>query len=96
MSVWVIGYGLKGTSFRENKDDHNGCFNCQKSDHFIAACPNLQKDKAKKEKFQKNNFKSEFKKIIMAIWYELDGKEEADKSKEEANLALVASTFSYS
>ncbi|KAI5391308.1 hypothetical protein KIW84_076231 [Lathyrus oleraceus] len=53
----------------------------------------LQKDKSKKESFQRNNFKSKFKKILMATWEELYNEEEADK--EEANLALMTSTFSY-
>lgn len=88
-------YSFKGKISRD-KDDKKCCFNCQKHDHFIGDCLDLQNDKAKKENFQKNNFRSKFKKILMATWDKLDDKEEADKSKEEANLALVSSTFSNS
>lgn len=63
---------FRGTSSRDNKDDHKGCFNYQKPAHFIIDCPELQKDKTKKESFQKNNFISKFKKSIMATWDELD------------------------
>lgn len=85
---------FKGISFRDNKDDQKGCFNCQKPGHFIANCHALHKGKAKRESIQKNKFISKFKKSIMATWDELDDAKEADKSKEETNLALVASTFS--
>ncbi|KAI5415510.1 hypothetical protein KIW84_040799 [Lathyrus oleraceus] len=86
-------YGFKGTSSIENKDDQKGCFNFQKPDHFIDGCLDLQKDKTKKKNFQKNNFRSKFNQSPMATWDEFDDKEEADKIKEEDNLALVASTF---
>lgn len=67
-------YGFIGTSSIENKDDHKGYFNYQKLGHFIVDCPDLQKDKAKKENFQKNNFISKFKKSFMEKWDKLDDK----------------------
>jgi len=35
--------GSKGSSSK--KEERKGCFNCTKPGHFIADCPNLQKDK---------------------------------------------------
>lgn len=87
--LFGIRSGFRGLSSRNKKDDQKGCFNCHKSDHFIAGCPDLWK-----ESFQKNNFISKFKKSFMAKWDELDDEEEAYKSKEEYNLALVDPTFS--
>ena len=44
------------------KEEHKGCFNCKKTGHFIADCPDLQKEKSK-EKSKKPVFKSnKFKK----------------------------------
>lgn len=86
--------GFRGTSSRVNKANQKGCLNCQKPDHFIADFPEIQKDKAQKGSFQKNNSRSKFKKSMMATWDELDNEEEADENKEEVNLALVASIFS--
>lgn len=87
-------FAFRGTSYKVNKDDQKGCFNCQKSDHFIVDCPELQKDKVKKKSFQKNNFRSKFKKSLITTWDELDANEEADKNEEEVNLVLMVSTFS--
>lgn len=56
---------FRGISSKYNKDDQEGCFNCQKPDNFIAYFLDLQKDKAKKENSQKNNFRSKFKKRFM-------------------------------
>lgn len=61
-------YDLKGTSLRENKDDHKGCFNYQKLDHLIVDCPDLQKAKVKKENFQNYNFINKVKKSLMETW----------------------------
>lgn len=69
--------------------DQDGYYNYKKPGHYIVECPNLQKDKSRKESFQKKNFRSKFKKILMATWEELDNEEE----DEEAKLALMASTF---
>lgn len=75
--------GFSGTSFKVNTDDQKGYFNFQKHDHFIVDCPDLQKDKDKKENFQKNNLRSKFKKSFMETWDELDDEEEADKVKKK-------------
>jgi len=45
--------GYKGS----RKEDKKGCFNCKKFGHFIAYCPDLQKEKSK-EKSKKPTFKS--------------------------------------
>lgn len=58
--------GFKGSSY--GSKDQDGCYNCKNPDHFIAKCPDLQKDKRIKESFQKNNFRRKFKKSIMATW----------------------------
>jgi hypothetical protein len=42
--------GYKGS----RKEDKKGCFNCKKPGHFIADCPDLQKEKSKR-KIQENN-----------------------------------------
>jgi len=39
------------------KQDQKGCFNCKKPGHFIADCPDLQKEKSK-DKSKKSTFKS--------------------------------------
>lgn len=61
-------YGFKGSNSRSDKDGRKGYFNCKKSGHFIVDCPDMQKDKVKKETFQKKNFRSKFKKVLMATW----------------------------
>ena len=49
--------GYKGSK----KEDQKGYFNCKKPRHFIADCPDLQKeklkDKSKKSTFKSNKFK---------------------------------------
>jgi len=46
---------------RSRKEDQKDCFNCKKPGHFIADCPDLQKekskDKSKKSTFKSNKFK---------------------------------------
>lgn len=59
--------GFKGYSSREKKDDWKECFNCKKRDHFITDYPELQKDKSKKGRFQKDNLINKFKKSLMAL-----------------------------
>jgi len=39
------------------KEDRKGFFNCKKPGHFIADCPDLQKEKSKKPTFKSNKFK---------------------------------------
>jgi predicted nucleic acid-binding Zn ribbon protein len=38
------------------REDQKGCFNCKKHGHFIADCPDLQKEKSK-DKSKKSTFK---------------------------------------
>jgi len=54
------------------KEDQKGYFNYKKPGHFIADCPDLQKDKSK-EKSKKPTFKSnkyirQIKQSLMATW----------------------------
>lgn len=52
--------GFIGSSSRSDTDDQNGCFNCQKPDHYIAECPDLHKDKSKKGKLLKEQLQKKF------------------------------------
>jgi len=90
--------GYKGS----RKEDHKGCFNCKKPEHFIADCPDLQKekskDKSKKSTFKSNKFKKQIKQSLMEPWEDLDSESESDKddADEDAKVAvgLVATTTS--
>ena len=62
----------KDSSHKSSRREEKGCFNYKKIGHFIAECPDLQKDKSK-EKFKKpifksNKFKKQIKKSLMATW----------------------------
>jgi len=52
------------------KEDQKACFNCKKPGHFIAECPDLQKekskDKSKKSSFNSRKFRKQIKKSLMA------------------------------
>lgn len=63
---------FRGSSSKEKKDDQKGCFNYKKHGHFIADCPEVQKNKSKKGSYQKDSFRNKFKKSLMATWDELD------------------------
>ncbi|RHN74566.1 putative transcription factor interactor and regulator CCHC(Zn) family [Medicago truncatula] len=45
----------KGGYKNSKKEDQKGCFNCKKPEHFIADCPELQKEKSK-DKSKKSSF----------------------------------------
>lgn len=60
---------FKGSSSGSKYQDD--CYNRNKPDHLIAEWHDLQKDKSKNERSQKNNFRSKFKKSIMATCEEL-------------------------
>jgi hypothetical protein len=62
------GSGYKGS----RKEDQKGCFNCKKHGHFIADCPDLQKEKSKKANFKSNKFRRQIKQSLMATWEDLD------------------------
>jgi len=51
----------RSSSHRSSQREEKGCFNCKKTRHFIAECPDLQKDetkdKSKKPIFKSNKFK---------------------------------------
>jgi len=61
----------RGGYKNSKKEDHKGCFNCKKPGHFIADCPDLQKekskDKSKKPSFNSRKFRKQIKKSLMAI-----------------------------
>ena len=86
--------GFRGSSSRDKKDDQNGCFNYKNPSHFIIVCLELQKDKSKKIRYQKDNFRNKVKKSLMETWDKLVKEEETEKDDEEANLALIALTSS--
>jgi len=52
------------------KEDQKGCFHCKKPGHFIAECPDLQKekskDKSKKSSFNSRKFRKQIKKSLTA------------------------------
>ena len=82
----------RGRSHKSSrKEDQKGCFNCKKVGHFIAECPDLQKEKSKKAIFKSNKFKKQFKKSLMATQEDLDNESESDKddAKDEAKIALA-------
>jgi len=86
----------KGSSHKSSiREEQKGCFNYKKTGHFIAECPDLQKekskDKSKKPVFTSNKFKKQIKKSLMAIWEDLDNESESDKddAEDEANIAMA-------
>jgi len=60
--------------------------NCKKPGHFIADCPDLQKEKSKKTSkkptFKSNKFRKQIKQSLMATWEDLDSESGSDKEKE--------------
>jgi len=84
----------KGGYKSSKKEDQKGCFNCKKLGHFIADCPDLQKekskDKSKKSSFNSRKFRKRIKNSLMATWEDLDCESgsEKEESGEEANIAV--------
>jgi len=76
------------------KEDQKGCFNCKKPGHFIADCPDLQKekskDKSKKSSFNSRKFRKHIKKSLMATWEDLDSESgsEKEEAEDEANVVV--------
>jgi len=76
------------------KEDQKRCFNCKKSGHFIAKCPDLQKekskDKSKKSSFNSRKFRKQIKKSLMATWEDLDCESgyEKEEAEDEANVVV--------
>jgi len=56
----------RSSNHKSSRKEEKGCFNCKKTGHFIAECPDLQKDKSKdkskKPTFKSNKFKKQIKK----------------------------------
>ena len=75
-------------------EDQKGCFNCKKSGHFIADCPDRQKvkskDKSKKSSFNSRKFRKQIKKSLMATWEDLDCESgyEKEEAEDEANVVV--------
>jgi len=92
----------KGGYKSSKKEDQKGCFNCKRTRHFIAECPDLQKekskDKSKKTSFNIRKFRKHIKKILMATWEDLDSESgsEKEEAEDEANvvMGLVATVTS--
>jgi len=85
----------RGSSHKNSrKEEQKGCFNCKKTGHLIADCPDLQKEKSKEKSkkpvFKSNKFKKQIKKSLMATWEDLDNESESDKddAEDEANIAM--------
>ena len=66
------------------------CYECKKPRHIKAECPSLNKEK------EKNRFFLKKKRGLMATWEDLDlsSTDYEEEAEEEANLCLMASTFS--
>ena len=92
----------RGNSRSSRKEDQKGCFNCKKPGHFIAECPDLQreksKDKSKRSTFKPSKFKKQIKQSLMATWDDLGSESGSDKEEadEDAKVAvgLVATATS--
>lgn len=69
-------------------------FNYKKYGHCIVECSELQKDKARKGSFQKDNFRNRFKKSLISTWNELDKEEAYEKDEDKSNLDFMALTSS--
>ena len=80
---------------KSSRREEKGCFNCKKTGHFIAECPDLQKDKStdksKKPIFKSNKFKKQIKKSLMPTWEGLDNESESDEedAEDEAKIAML-------
>jgi len=65
----------RGSGLSPKKEDQKGYFNCKKPGHFLADCPELQKDKTKdkikKANFKSSNFRNKIKKSLMVTWDDL-------------------------
>jgi len=85
----------RSSSNKSSRREEKGCFNCKKTGHFIAECPDLQKDKSKdkykKPIFKSNKFKKQIKKSLMATWEDLDNESEFDEEEveDEAKIAMA-------
>jgi len=76
------------------KEDQKGYFNCKNPGHFIADCPDLQKekskDKSKKSTFKSNKFKKQIKQSLMGTWEDLDSESKSDKDDVDEDAKVVA------
>ena len=85
----------RGSSHKSSRKEEKGCFNCKKTGHFIAGCPDRQKekskDKSKKPIFKSNKFKKQIKKSLMATWEDLDNESESNEgdAEDEAKIAMA-------
>jgi len=81
----------RGSSHKSFRKEEKGCFNCKKTGHFIAECPDLQKDKSKKSIFKSNKYKKQIKKSLMGTWEDLDNESESDEedAEDEAKIAMA-------
>ncbi|KAI5431255.1 hypothetical protein KIW84_035431 [Lathyrus oleraceus] len=84
--------GFRGSSSKDNIDDQRNCFNCKIPGHFRAYYSDLQKERSKKGRFQKDSFRRKLMKSIMATWDELDNEDGSNKDEGEENMALMAMT----
>ena len=54
----------RGRFRSSKKEDQKGCFNCKKPGHFIADCPDLQKEKSKDKSKKLSFYSRKFRKQI--------------------------------
>jgi len=85
----------RSSSHKSSRKEEKGCFNCKKTRHFIAECPDLpkdkSKDKSKKPTFKSYKFKKQIKKSLMATREDLDNESESDEeeAEDEAKIAMA-------
>ena len=85
----------RSSSHKSSRREEKRCLNCKKTGHFIAECPDLQKDKSKDKSknpiFKSNKFKKQMKKSLMATWEDLDNVSESDEeeAEDEAKIAMA-------
>jgi len=85
----------RSSSHKSSRKEEKSCFNCKKTGHFIAECPDLRKDKSKdkskKPIFKSNKFKKQIERSLMATWEDLDIESESDEeeAEDEAKIAMA-------
>ncbi|KAK2352348.1 gag-protease polyprotein [Trifolium repens] len=85
------GSSKRLSTVKDKKEDQSKCLKCNKPGHFIADCPE-NKSRSSKKSSSKERYKSKVKKSFLATWEDLD-KDSNSYGDEEANLALMATTF---
>jgi hypothetical protein len=86
------GNNSRSSFSKDKKEELNKCYNCKKSGHFIADCPEMSsKDRGKNKSFGKEKYKEKVRKSLLATWETIENDSEGEDD-EEGNLALMART----